>query len=233
MKCYLLNKFKYFNRILACCSYIKFFYTTIVLVVMLLNSIAFAATFQAQDATASLIHYLNGIQSYSAHFKQTLKDEQGQILNEAEGQASILKPGRFKWVLYQPTQQTIIADGSKLWVYDVDLEQVSIFEQSKQLQQTPVLLLLSDEPEVFLKHYLVSSKQGEPIRFSLYAKDKDADLVAMHLIFSNGQIKQLLLVDQMGQHTTLDFERAQPHAKLSANLFKFKPPSGVDVIDNR
>ena len=184
------------------------------------------------DGTTLLMEYLANIQSYTATFKQTVKDEQGKTLDATYGTVKVLKPGRFKWVLNEPTQQIMVADGKRLWIYDIDLEQITVYDQAKQLAQTPALLL-SDNPNDLLKRYHVRSLNHAGTRFRMEPNDHESGLVGFILEFKDKIIQRLEIIDQMAQHTTLEFKDIRINQPINLNIFNFKAPHGVDVIDNR
>lgn len=85
--------------------------------------------------------FLQGLQSLQAQFKQTLTDRNGQTVEEASGTLAIRRPDRFRWDYRQPNEQLIVADGARIWLYDADLEQVTVRKLDDTLSATPAMLL--------------------------------------------------------------------------------------------
>src|SRR5687767_7000586 len=98
----------------------------------------------AADTTAGrqkVEGFLSGLTSLQANFKQTLSDRAGEIVETASGELAIRRPDRFRWDYREPNQQVIVADGSRIWLYDSDLEQVTVRKLDDTLSATPAMLL--------------------------------------------------------------------------------------------
>ena len=95
----------------------------------------------ADDAVARVSDYLAGVKTLSASFVQVVRDREGRITERATGDLSIARPGRFRWDYRQPYEQVIVADGRRLWLYDSDLQQVTVRSLEEGLGSTPAMLL--------------------------------------------------------------------------------------------
>ena len=95
----------------------------------------------AADSIARVDAYLATLSTLTADFVQVVQDKQGQVTERAAGTLSISRPNRFRWDYQQPYVQTIVADGKKLWLYDPDLEQVTVRSLEQGLGATPAMLL--------------------------------------------------------------------------------------------
>src|SRR5580698_5073340 len=84
---------------------------------------------------------LDGVQSWSADFTQTIDDGHGKIVRSAAGKIYLQKPGKFRWDYSKPSAQTIVADGKDIWLYDQDLQQANVREMDVSLSSTPAVLL--------------------------------------------------------------------------------------------
>ena len=51
------------------------------------------------------------------------------------------RPGKFRWVYEKPYAQLIVGDGSKVWFYDQDLNQVTVRKLDVALGSSPAALL--------------------------------------------------------------------------------------------
>ena len=101
----------------------------------------------ASGARAQLDRFLAEVKSFHAAFEQKLYDEYGEPLETAQGQVDIARPGRFNWSYESPYRQRLVSDGKTLWVYDADLEQVTINDVDLGKVDSPGRLL-GDEVDV-------------------------------------------------------------------------------------
>ncbi|MDR3477711.1 MAG: outer membrane lipoprotein chaperone LolA [Gammaproteobacteria bacterium] len=189
----------------------------------------------AQSADETLTALLLNITTMKANFVQTIKDKSARSLQHTQGHFALQRPGKFRWEVVKPTAQVIIANGSRLWIYDPDLEQVTIRNFSKTAGQTPAFLL-SDKNLMLGKDFnvesvpAVSAVAGTQI-FQLTPKDKDDSFEKIKLTFVGKQIRQMQLEDRLGHLTTIAFQNISMGMPLPDALFHFTPPPKVDVID--
>lgn len=167
--------------------------------------------------------------SVRAEFVQELVDPRTQAVQRAEGTLSLQKPGRFRWDYSQP-RQLIVSDGTKLWLYDPDLEQVTVRRVRDTLSQTPAMLLsgqsrIRDEFEV---RDAGSADGLDWVR--LLPKSPDADFRELRLAFTGDALRRMEFEDKLNQLTRITLSRIERNARLDAALFRFVPPPGVDVI---
>jgi chaperone LolA len=141
------------------------------------------------------------------------------------------RPGRFRWSYGQPVEQEVLADGLRLWVYDVGLEQVIVRNQSKTLGNTPAALLVNvDKPgDSYLIEYL--GEQGAISWVTLFPKDSSAPFSQIQLGFENGDLRLVQMLDQLDQITRLKFDNLIVNDQLPKDLFRLDLPAGVDVIE--
>jgi outer membrane lipoprotein carrier protein len=176
---------------------------------------------------SQLKDYYQSVQSLRGEFVQTTKDEAGQVIETARGKVLIERPDRFRWSYSEPFAQEIVADGKQLWVYDVDLEQVTVRPLKDVLGVGPALLLSGDYKT--LEQSFAIQPEGDGW-FTLVPKRDDWDFQAVRLKMDEG-VPQVIEVDGgLGQTTRLELTELQRNAKIDAAQFKFTPPPGVDVI---
>ena len=140
------------------------------------------------------------------------------------------RPGKFRLQYTNPYEQLYVADGHKMWMYDRDLEQVTVKEQSDALGSTPALLLSSSEP---LKNNFTITELGAHEGFQwleLKPKAADSNFDYVRLALEGDVLRAMEMVDGFGQTTRLFFETVERNPRLSADKFHFQPPPGVDVI---
>lgn len=181
----------------------------------------------AEPANDSLSALLKNMQSFSANFVQTITDN-GKTLQKSQGQMWLQRPGQFRWQVNSPTKQTIIAHGKRLWIYDPDLEQVTIRSFTKTAGQTPAMLL--SDPNISLSQDFNVKSTGTD-SFTLTPKNKNEMLVHLKLSFTNKMIHKMELEDHLGHITVIQFNHTKINPSLAASLFNFVPPKGIDIID--
>lgn len=191
-------------------------------------SLLCSAPLYAQQDLALFSENLNTLQ---ADFVQRLYADTGELLEETEGQMYIQRPEHFRWAYLIPYQQLIVANGQVVWIYDEDLEQVTIKNFDTALGKTPALLLSSSQLHVEKNFTITKLKsQSEYIRLQLLPKE-EAQFKKMILTLDGKILRSLDLVDNLGQTTTMHFKNMQRNRDLDADLFEFEPPEHVDIID--
>jgi outer membrane lipoprotein carrier protein len=170
------------------------------------------------------------VRTLQADFHQVVLDEDLVPLQETSGRMWLARPGRFRWSYGQPVEQEVLADGLRLWVYDVGLEQVIVRNQSKTLGNTPAALLAGeDKPgDSYLIEYL--GEQGEISWVTLFPKDSAAPFSQIQLGFENGGLRLVQMLDQLDQITRLQFDNVIVNDQLPKDIFRLDLPAGVDVI---
>lgn len=185
----------------------------------------------ADPASDALTQLLNNIHTMQANFNEVIKDTKGKTLNQSQGKMSLERPGKFRWDVTQPNSQLIVTNGKKIWVYDADLEQLTIRYLSKEGGEAPALLL-SNTNETLARDFRVEMLNDSTIQtFILKPKDKGSMFETIKLGFENKQIKQMQLADHLGHVTVIQFNHIVVNNSLSPSLFNFKAPAKVDVID--
>jgi outer membrane lipoprotein carrier protein len=190
----------------------------------------------AAAATAPLDEFLKGLVSLKARFEQVLLDEQGVERERSRGTFYLSRPGRFRWDYESPYRQSIVADGQRVFVYDKDLEQVTVKPLHKALGSTPALLL---DGEVNLEERFVVSR-GAPAEGLVWlelgprdarAARESGGYTEIRLGLAGSSLKRMDLRDNLNQTTRIEFKNAERNPHLDPSLFTFTPPEGVDVLD--
>lgn len=177
-----------------------------------------------------LTAFTDDVSALSADFRQTLYDRDGNIKEVSSGYARIARPGRFLWVYAEPYEQRIIADGTNLWLYDVDLDQVTVKPQGDALGKSPAEILGGDAQALAAFDYQGAFEREGVIWVQLQPRDDDTDFEGMRLGFEGERLVGMELADALGQITRIDFERLTLNAPIPDATFRFEPPDGVDVI---
>lgn len=193
----------------------------------------FASTVYAAGPSTELGNLLNGLRTMQANFVQTTYDNKGKEIQKSYGQMALDRPGKFRWQVKKPIPQLIIANQQRLWIYDPDLEQVTIRSLGKDKGEIPALLL-SHVNGFLEKDYEVKAipKNAPDWKyFKLTPRRHDSMFVNVVIGFKGNQIGSMSLVDHLGHSTFIEFRNSVINTSLYASLFTFKPPAKVDVID--
>ncbi len=172
-------------------------------------------------------------QSARASFEQKVYGRDGKLVQESKGSFVFLRPGRFRWIYEKPVDQLIVGDGERVWIYDRDLNQVTVRRISKALGSTPAALLAgaSDVDKAF---EMTDAGERDGLEW-LEAKprDKDAGFERIRMGFSATGVQAMELVDNFGQTTRLRFSGLARNPKVDAAEFRFEPPKGADVLGEK
>ncbi|MEJ5211445.1 MAG: outer membrane lipoprotein chaperone LolA [Burkholderiales bacterium] len=196
----------------------------------LMAALWFLASVAHAGAIDSLRAFVRETQSARAQFSQVVLDRAGQPRQQAAGVMVFARPGRFRWTYDSPYQQVIVGDGTKLWVYDRDLEQVTVKPLGEALGSSPAALLAGDnEIEKFFTLREAGSHQGLTW-LEAVPKSRDTTFEYIRMGFSGSTLREMELRDSFGNRTLIRFERIERNPRLDPGLFRFTPPKGVDVI---
>jgi outer membrane lipoprotein carrier protein len=190
----------------------------------LLSSSAFAGGVDALKA------FIGDSKTAKANFSQTVLDQNNRLRQKSEGTLSFSRPGKFRWVYQKPYEQLIVGDGSKLWIYDADLEQVTVRKLGDALGSSPAALLAgSNDIE---KHFsLKDAGTSEGLEWlEARPKDKESTFETVRMGFAGNTLAAMELKDTFGQTTLLKFTGLVKNPAVNASEFKFTPPKNADVI---
>jgi len=180
--------------------------------------------------TDSLKRFFREVNSVTARFKQVVLDERQNPIQESSGMLWIERPNKFRWNYDKPYQQQIVADGSRLWVYDIGLQQISVRKLSGSLGDTPAMLLAGRGrlEDSFNIQPLANQNDFEWVK--LIPKHPDSGYVEIRIGFLKRTLRVLEMADSFGQITRVTLEAPRENAPIDASKFKFTPPEGVDVV---
>ncbi len=178
----------------------------------------------------ALRNFIAGTASAQGEFQQKVYDRKGKLTQEASGTLAFQRPGRFRWTYAKPYAQLIVGDGAKVWVYDEDLNQVTVRRLDRALGSTPAALLAgSDEIERAFKLSDGGTKDGMQW-VEAVARENESNFETIRMGFGAAGLEAMELADSFGQRTVLKFTSLHRNPKLGAALFKFVPPKGADVV---
>ena len=178
----------------------------------------------------TLREFVRDVKSGHAQFTQTVTSPDGAKKKSSSGSFDFARPNRFRFAYAKPFEQTIVADGEKVWIYDRDLNQVSSRRITQALGATPAALLAGGSLD---KEFELSNL---PARDGLEwaeakPKAKDGAFQSVRVGFRGKGLAALEIVDSFGQQSMLRFEAFAANAAVPAETFRFTPPAGADVIE--
>lgn len=189
------------------------------------------ATHAHAGASDKLRSFISGSQSGQANFTQVVTDKKGKKIQSASGTMQFVRPGKFRWVYQKPYEQIIVGDGAKFWMYDVDLNQVTVKKLDAALGSSPAALL-SGNNEIERSFVLKDTAMRDGMEWlEASAKAKDTGFESINMAFNDkGDLAVMELRDAFGMKTELRFTQMQRNPQLPAHLFRFVPPKGADVL---
>ena len=184
------------------------------------------------DGYERLDRFFEKVTTFKASFIQVVLDENLLALEETSGLLWIARPGRFRWDYESVHPQTIVADGEVLWLYDVELEQVTRRAQESAIGQTPAVLLSGGQQ--YRKDYNVTilGRQGAVNWISLVPKFSDGSFAEIQLGFEGETLRLIQLLDELNQITRVTLANVVENEPIPDSVFRFIPPTGVDVISD-
>jgi len=190
-------------------------------------SLACASAFAT--ATDELRNFVKTVKSGKSTFTQTVASPNGKQ-KVSNGSFEFERPNRFRFVYEKPYAQTVVGDGTKVWIYDPDLNQASSRKTGDALANTPAALIVSNDIDKVFALADQPSKDG--IDWVLATpRQTEGTVRALKVGFRNHALAQLEIDDSFGQRSMIVFNGFEPNAKLPADTFVFVPPKGADVAE--
>ena len=185
----------------------------------------------------SLETFVKTVKTGKADFSQVVtppaKEGQAPRIKTSTGSFEFSRPGQFKFVYKKPFEHTIVADGQTLWLYDVDLNQVTARKQAQVLGSTPAALIASaaDLRALQADFTLANAPDKDGLEWvTATPKTKDGQVQTVRIGYSAGNLAALDILDSFGQTSRMSFSGFVANALLDATAFQFKPPAGADVL---
>jgi outer membrane lipoprotein carrier protein len=194
--------------------------------------LAFALS--APSALASSLErfsdFISGFRTARGEFEQKIFDSNRKLLQESRGSLAFSRPGRFRWTYLKPYAQLIVGDGTRVWIYDEDLKQVTVKKLDQALGSTPAALLAGNNEA--MRAFSLSDKGTKDGIEWLEAlpRDKEGSFERIRMGFDASGLRVMELVDTFGQTTVLKFHSLERNPELGSGMFRFSPPKGADVI---
>ncbi|KAF1722738.1 outer membrane lipoprotein chaperone LolA [Pseudoxanthomonas wuyuanensis] len=182
-------------------------------------------------ARDQLKSFTTGLKGLDGQFTQQVFDGGGKLKESSSGRVALSAPRLFRWEYVKPYEQLIVADGSKVWVYDPDLQQVTVREQGVEEQNSPLSALI--DPGKLDQQFNVSdggSRDGLEWLALTPKNEGDASFQSARLGFDGNGLAQMEVVDAVGQRTAIRFSGWKRNPAFAATTFKYSPAAGVDVV---
>ena len=189
-----------------------------------------AAADEKDDGMRLVEQFLDGVTTISGRFEQELIDANDAVVETSSGTLDIQRPGRFRWSYTEPYRQELIADGTNLWSYDVDLEQVTVKPQAKALGSTPALLLGGSVDVLEDFNYVGSFTDRGTVWVLLVPRETESGFEKVELGFTDGTLTRMLFGDNLQQTTLIALVDVVFNEPIDAARFRFSPPDGTDVV---
>jgi chaperone LolA len=182
-------------------------------------------------ATDKLKTFIAATHSAQANFTQEVQDKNGRRIQSASGTMQFVRPGKFRWEYRKPYEQLIVGDGKQFWMYDVDLNQVTVKKLDAALGSSPAALL-SGNNEIERGFALKDIEDRDGLEW-LKATPRSAESSFEKILMAFNSKSELVVMelhDAFGHHTVLRFTELKSNPSLSPQRFRFVPPKGADVL---
>jgi len=182
------------------------------------------------DAVDTLQTFVREVKSGKAAFTQTVTSPDGAKKKVSSGTFEFMRPNRFRFAYTKPFEQTIVADGEKVWIHDADLNQVSSRRITQALGATPAAILAGGDLEQAFDLSALPTQEG--IAWAeAKPKARDGAFQSVRVGFRGQVLSAIEIVDGFGQRSLLQFSDWVPNAAIPPEAFRFTPPAGADVIE--
>ena len=207
-------------------------------------TIAVISTAAGAGSLETLEDFIKSTHSGKAAFTQVVTSpaqaDQTVKTKTSSGRFEFLRPNRFKFIYTKPFEQSIVADGKTLWVYDQDLNQVTSRNLGKALAGAPATIVTASSDIKALGADFTLKEQPE--RAGLHwvfatPKVKDSQLQSVNVGLRAGnrstgkapELAVLEIVDSFGQRSVMTFTQFESNPALGAENFSFRTPAGASV----
>jgi outer membrane lipoprotein carrier protein len=170
--------------------------------------------------------------SATARFEQQVFDRGGKTVERAEGTFAFARPGKFRWTYDKPHKQVLVGDGTKLWIHDPDLNQVTVKRMEGAISSTPAALLAGKD-DIAKLFTLKDAGSADGLAWvEATPKSQDTGFERVRLGLKDRALAAMELHDQLGGRTLLRFVDLKPNAAVAPQTFAFAAPKGADVIED-
>lgn len=188
-----------------------------------------AASAQAADALDTLRSFTADAKTGRAAFTQIVTSPDGKKQRVSSGSFEFSRPNRFRFAYAKPYEQLIVGDGQKVWLFDADLNQVTVRPFSQALGATPAALLAGSGVEKDFSLRALPDDAGLQWAEAT-PRVKEGGIQTLKIAFRGGALAAVEILDGFGQRSRIDFSAVESNPTLAAERFRFTPPPGADVV---
>lgn len=197
---------------------------------LLTVTILFSPVLAEAGAIDQLHAFLQSTRTLKAEFAQVVIAKNGRKPQQSSGLVSISRPGKLRWEILKPYPQLVIGDGEKIWIYDQELQQVTVRKAGQAINGSPAALLAGNN-DLEKNFTLTEAGEAEGLAWlEATPKNSESGFDKVRLGFAGSSLKAMELQDSFGQTTHVSFSRLERNPVLPPAHFKFVPPAGVDVV---
>jgi outer membrane lipoprotein carrier protein len=189
-----------------------------------------AAPLAAASSLDRFSEFLNATLTAKGEFEQKIFDQNRKLVQESRGTLAFSRPGKFRWTYVSPYAQLIVGDGARVWVYDKDLNQVTVRKLDQALGSTPAALLAGNNEAMSAFRISDRGEKDGLEWLEALPRSKEGNFERVRMGFGSSGLQVMEFFDSFGQTTVLRFTSFQRNPKLDAGQFRFAPPRGADVI---
>jgi len=202
--------------------------------VALLGSAMLVLVLQPFAALASSLdrfaEFLSATRSAKGEFEQKVLDKSGRIVQQSRGTLAFQRPGKFRWTYAKPYAQLIVGDGTRVWIYDEDLQQVTVRRVDQALTSTPAALLAGNNEAMRAFRVSDQGEKGGLEWLEAVPREKEGGFERVRMGFGSNGLEAMEFHDSFGQVTLLRFVSLTRNPRLESSTFRFSPPKGVDIV---
>lgn len=188
------------------------------------------APVQAGAARTALDRFADGLVALEGRFEQQVFNGDGSLRETADGTVALQAPRQFRWHYLEPYEQLVVADGSHVWLHDVDLEQVTVRRQADQEAESP-LVVLTDPGSLDRRYRVEEAGRHDGLDWlTLVPLQDDGSFRQARLALGADGLERMQLEDSLGGRTEIRFSHWRRNPPLDAGQFRFRPPEGVDLV---
>ena len=193
-------------------------------------ALCFVVVAAQADSIDTLNSFLKDVKSGRATFTQTVTSPDGKRTKKSNGTFEFQRPNQFRFVYLKPFEQTIVADGQKVWIFDPDLNQASSRKIDQALGATPAALLAGGN---VARDFVLKAQPSDKGLDWVLATPRQAEgsIQNLRIAFKNGELAAIEIIDAFGQKSLLEFAGVSPNPSIPAERFRFQLPAGADLIE--
>jgi outer membrane lipoprotein carrier protein len=197
---------------------------------LLTATVLFSPMLAEAGAIDQLHSFLQSTRTLKAEFAQVVIAKNGRKPQQSSGVVSISRPGKLRWEILKPYPQLVVGDGEKIWIYDQELQQVTVRKAGQAISGSPAALLAGNN-DLEKNFTLKDAGEAEGMNWvEATPKAGDSGFEKVRLGFAGANLKAMELQDSFGQTTHVSFSKLERNPTLPGTNFKFTPPAGVDVV---